>query len=152
MESTRAGDSGLSGPETPVQAGNSGLLPGSLRTGHQYRTTLCSLGEGRRLRSGGPETPVRAETPHTSGDFVDEAQQAGDSGHKGPDTPASWRLRAPSGDTPEGYPVPHHILAKGRETQGPETPALADRRLRPGIDLQQINSTKSSLFGGRCLG
>ena len=46
-------------------------------------------------------------------------------------------LRAPSGDTPEGYPVPHHILAKGREIQGPETPALADRRLRPRINLQQ---------------
>ena len=68
LEFTWAGDSVLSGPETPVR---------------------------------GPETLGRAETPHPGGVFVNDVQLTGDSGHQGPDTPASRRLRAHSGGTPK---------------------------------------------------
>ena len=47
---------------------------------------------------------------------------------------------------PVNHPVPHHALAHGRKIQGPETPALVGRRLRPEIGLQLDNSAKTSFL------
>ena len=63
LEPVQTGDSGVSGPETPVRAGDSGQAPGFFRTGHQRRTTGWIIGADRRFRSEGSETPARPETP-----------------------------------------------------------------------------------------
>ena len=147
MGITYAGDSGLRGPETPVLARDSSHLPRVLRTGTRGSPHLARLIEG-------PETPVRGTGDSGAAGYsapgrrlVEDAGQAGDSGHQGPDTPASRRLRAPSGVPPEGYPVPHHTLARGQEKQGAGDSGLEGRKLRPGISCSKQNLPFSSLFG-----
>ena len=110
-------------PDTPGSAGDSGRLPGNLRTKTREAPHGAHIGEGRRLRSGGPETPVQGGDSAHGRRLVDDASQGRRLRSIGPDTPATRTLRAPSDGTPDRHQSRTTHLAKGRKFQGPETPA-----------------------------
>ena len=138
----QAGDSGVSGPETPAWAGDSGQAPGLLDHRGRPEIPVQRAGDSGQAGDSGHspgmlQAPIHYRT--TKKQRAEKNLEAGDSGSFGLKTPVDRRLRTISGVLPDPSPVAHHSKSFGSEKRGTGDSGPEGRRLRCDRRLRTIS-------------